>query len=70
MPHYYFAVYNGGRPYPDERGELLSDDAAATVHAVQVVRELKQGTTAYDGWNMRVTQGDRQVVLISFDEVS
>jgi hypothetical protein len=57
MPHYQFAMHNGG-PYTDEQGETLADDAVATAHGATVIRELKLGTTRYLGWVMLVTEGE------------
>jgi hypothetical protein len=68
MPHYRFAIQNGG-PHTDHQGEILADDAAATAHAVVVVRELKQNTTQYLGWEMVITEGERQVALLAFDDI-
>jgi hypothetical protein len=68
MPHYRSAIHNGG-PYADQQGEILADEATATAHGARVVRELKRGTTSYLGWEMVVTEGERPVALLAFDEV-
>lgn len=67
MPHYRFsAVFNG--THRDEVGEYLFDDEAARLHAVRVIQELKykRDPMFYDGWSLRVTNGERQVALIPF----
>jgi hypothetical protein len=68
MPHYRFsAVFNG--THDDQIGEFLIDDETARLHAIQVIHELKHNCnpTFYDGWSMRVTDGERQVATIPFD---
>ena len=67
MPYYRFSAAFDGT-HNDQIGEFLIDDKAARLHAIQVIHELKHNRrpTFYDGWTMRVTEGERQVATIPF----
>ncbi len=62
-------IYCGFRrdaPRRDRR--VLIDDAKAKAHAVQVIQELKHNNPGrFLGWRLRVTEEQREVALIKFD---
>ena len=68
MPLYRFAVHNS-HWHDDTDGTELPDDEAARDAALQVIRDLKKNNeTMWNGWTIKVTQGDRQVWQIPFIE--
>lgn len=70
MPRYYFVVH-AQTFFDDESGTLLEDDAAAKLHARQIIRELKE-TDSFDDadWQMTVTDDKGlQLVTIPFKQV-
>jgi hypothetical protein len=68
MPLYRFAVHNS-HWHDDSEGTELPDDGAAREAALQVIRDLKKNDqTRWNGWTIKVTQGDRQVWQIPFIE--
>ena len=68
MPRYFFAV-RGSNWLPDDDGTDLPDDKIALEHGKRVIRELVESDDAYAHWRMQITQGNRVVGDISFDQV-
>jgi predicted N-acetyltransferase YhbS len=67
MPLYSFSLRNGHRRDDFEAIEFLPDDAAAREEAHQIIHDLKKNNlTAWNGWRVAVTDGDRQVWQIAF----
>jgi hypothetical protein len=67
MPLYSFSLRGGHRPDDFEATEILPDDEAAREEALQIIRDLKKNNrTAWNGWRVDVTDGDRQVWQIAF----
>jgi hypothetical protein len=67
MPLYSFSLRDGHRIDDFEATELLPNDAAAREEAFQIIHELKKNNvTAWKGWRVEVTDGDRQVWQIPF----
>jgi hypothetical protein len=67
MPLYSFSLRNGPRLDDLEATELLPDDAAAREEALQIIHDMKKNSlTAWNGWRVEVTDGDRQVWQIAF----
>ena len=67
MPTYRFSLRNGPQHDGLETTELLPDDAAARVEALQIIHDLqKNNVTIWRGWRVEVTDGDRQVWQIPF----
>jgi hypothetical protein len=67
MPLYSFSLRNGPRLDAFEATELFPDDAAAREEALQIIHDLKKNSlTAWNGWRIEVTDGDRQVWQIAF----
>jgi hypothetical protein len=67
MPVYSFSLRDGHRLDDFEATELLPDDEAAREEALQIVHDLKKNNvTAWKGWRLEVTDGDRQVWQIPF----
>ena len=66
MPLYHFTALDDRR-YDDPDGTELPDDGAARKWALQVIHDLKRNNeTAWKGWTIEVTEGDRQVWQIPF----
>jgi predicted amidohydrolase YtcJ len=67
MPLYSFSLRNGRRLNDFEATELLPDDAAARVEALEIIHDLqKNNVTTWKGWRVEVTDADRQVWQIPF----
>jgi hypothetical protein len=68
MPLYSFSLRDGQRLDDFEATELLPDDAAARVEALQIIHDLQKNNnvTAWKGWRVEVTDGARQVWQIPF----
>jgi hypothetical protein len=67
MHLYQFAAHNGYRLDDPEATELLLDDESARQAALHIIRDMKRNNhTAWKGWMMEVTEGDRQVWQIPF----
>jgi hypothetical protein len=67
MPLYSFSLRDGHRLDDREATEFLPDDAAAREEALQIIQDLKKNNlTAWNGWRVEVTDGDRQVWQIPF----
>jgi hypothetical protein len=67
MPLYCFSLRDGHRLDDREATELLPDDKAAREEAFQIIYELKKNNlTAWNGWRVEVTEGDRRVWEIPF----
>jgi hypothetical protein len=67
MPLYSFSIRDGHRLDDFEATELLPDDEAAREEAFQIIHDMKKNNlTAWNGWRVEVTDGDRQVWQIPF----
>jgi hypothetical protein len=67
MPLYSFLLRDGLRLDDFEATEFLPDDEAAREEALQIIHDLKKNNvTAWHGWRVEVTDGDRQVWQIPF----
>lgn len=68
VPRYFFHFSDGKRRFSDTTGHVLSGIAAARVHAVKQVRELKAamcdpGIQDLSGWTMTVADADDNTVF-------
>lgn len=57
MPRYFFHL-QGTRPYQDDGGVDLSDDARAWVEAKRFVRDIEDSLQPGDTWHLEVRRED------------
>jgi hypothetical protein len=71
MPSYFYVIKNSTIEHDDEDGTILRDDADASLHALQIIRELQEGGGYEDGgWTIVVFAGDgRRVCTVPFSTV-
>jgi hypothetical protein len=62
----YFFHTEDGRPFHDEEGTLLADDAAARVEAARVLGQLmnEQAATVWQDGEFRLTVTDERGVIL------
>jgi hypothetical protein len=71
MPLYRFIALVGSFRYDDQEGIELMDDAAALEEASGAIQELmKNDAHRWDGWSIKVMEGDRTVRTIAFNKSS
>jgi hypothetical protein len=68
VPRYFFHFSDGKRRFSDATGHVLPGIAAARIHAVKQVRELKAamcdpGIQDLSGWTMTVADADDNIVF-------
>ena len=68
VPRYFFHFSDGKRRFSDATGHVLPGIAAARIHAVKQVRELKAamcdpGIQDLSGWTMTVADADDNTVF-------
>jgi hypothetical protein len=60
MLQYHFHI-QGKRPYQDDGGVELADDAAAWKEAKRVARDIENSLEPGDNWHLEVRRGDRPI---------
>jgi hypothetical protein len=60
MPRYFFHL-QGTRPYQDDGGVDLADDAAAWNEAKRFVRDIEHGLEPGDNWHLEVCREGRAI---------
>lgn len=73
MPRYFFDIFNGGGPVPDEEGVELPDLAAARAAAIVGIRsmlceEVEQGRIDLDGRIEIYNCGRERLAAVPFGE--
>ncbi len=63
MPKYFFHV-RGTRPYQDDGGVELADDAAAWQQAKRFARDIESNLEPGDNWHLEVCRGDRPIYAL------
>jgi hypothetical protein len=72
VPSYFFVIKSCYFEDDDENGTMLRDDRQAQIHALRIIRELKEGG-GYDsvGWAVIVFgEAGRQVCTVPFSLIS
>jgi hypothetical protein len=59
VSRYFFSVRWPDRVYGDMLGTSLTDDAAALAHAIDIIRELKQGSEYNDPRTMMIVKNEK-----------
>ena len=67
MLHYRFTIHNGTDKTESLGGASLDDDAEALAFGKRVIRDL-MGKSTYVGWTMDISESERTVGSIPFDE--
>jgi hypothetical protein len=65
VSRYFFSVRWPDRVYGDMLGTSLTDDAAALAHAIDVIRELKQGSEYNDPRTMMIVKNEKLQTILS-----
>ena len=60
MARYFFHL-QGTRPYQDDGGVDLADDAAAWAEAKRFVRDIEHSLEPGDSWHLEVRREDRPI---------
>jgi len=64
MPRYFFHL-QGTRPYQDDGGVDLRDDAAAWAEAKRFARDIEGSLQPGDTWSLEVRRNDRPIYSLS-----
>jgi len=64
MPRYFFNL-QGTRPFHDDGGLDLRDDAAAWAEAKRFARDIEGGLQPGDTWSLEVRRDDRPIYSLS-----
>lgn len=65
VSRYFFSVRWPDRVDGDLLGTVLTDDAAALAHAIDVIRELKQGSGHNDPRIMMIVRNEKLKTILS-----
>jgi hypothetical protein len=63
MTRYFFHL-QGTRPYQDDGGVDLPDDARAWIEAKKFARDIEANLQPGDSWHLEVHRGDRPIYAI------